>query len=273
MFKVIKAYKIKRVLTVICLVLVLFAARGIFNKKSIMTFSDGNTKGYLAIIIDDFGYSGDGTEEMLNLKIPFTAAIMPFSAHTQEDLESVKQAGKDYIIHMPMESLTGKKEWVGDKGVFINMSDEEIAQRVNEAYSIVEGASGINNHMGSAIMEDERCLSAVLDVVKSKDGVFIDSVTTAGTLGKDICSQKEIVVLKRDVFLDSTDDINVVAQNLNKAADIALKNGTAVAIGHVGPEGGKITAKAIEQAYPEIMAKGVKFVTVSQMRELLENDY
>ena len=81
MFKVIKAYKIKRVLTVICLVLVLFAARGIFNKKSIMTFSDGNTKGYLAIIIDDFGYSGDGTEEMLNLKIPLLRQLCLFQ-HT-----------------------------------------------------------------------------------------------------------------------------------------------------------------------------------------------
>ena len=34
---------------------------------------------YLAVIIDDFGYNGEGTEEMLDLDIPLTAAIMPFS--------------------------------------------------------------------------------------------------------------------------------------------------------------------------------------------------
>lgn len=40
---------------------------------------DGEKPCRLAILIDDFGYCGAGTEEMLALSIPFTAAVMPFS--------------------------------------------------------------------------------------------------------------------------------------------------------------------------------------------------
>ena len=54
---------------------------------------DGEKPCRLAILIDDFGYCGAGTEEMLALSIPFTAAVMPFSSCTAEEAERVRQAG------------------------------------------------------------------------------------------------------------------------------------------------------------------------------------
>ena len=88
----------------------------------------------LAILIDDFGYHGEGTEEMLSLPVAFTAAVMPFTDCTEEDAARIRQAGKEILIHMPMESLTGKREWVGKKGVFREMTDEEIRAATAEAF-------------------------------------------------------------------------------------------------------------------------------------------
>ena len=42
-------------------------------------------KCFMAIIIDDFGYDGEGTEDILSVDIPLTAAVMPFSEYTAED--------------------------------------------------------------------------------------------------------------------------------------------------------------------------------------------
>ena len=225
----------------------------------------GEKRGELAILIDDFGYCGDGTKEMLALPIPFTAAVMPFSACTKEDAEAVRQAGKEIFIHMPMESLTGKKEWVGEKGIFRSMNDAEIQERTREAFSILPDAVGLNNHMGSAIMEDQRSLSAVLDIIKEKNGIFVDSMTTPKSMGKAVAQEKGVCFLGRDVFLDSTDSVEQVKKNLRQAAQVALEKGEAVAIGHVGPEGGKITAEAIRQLIPELEATGVVFVSVGQL--------
>lgn len=225
----------------------------------------GEKRGELAILIDDFGYCGEGTEEMLDLPIPFTAAVMPFSKCSEADAEAVRQAGKEIFIHMPMESLTGKKEWVGDKGVFRNMTDAEIKARTEEAFAILPDAAGMNNHMGSAIMEDERSLSAVMEVLQEKNVLFVDSVTTAKSLGRKIAGEKGVPFQARDVFLDSTDSVEVVKANLRKAAEVALEKGYALAIGHVGPEGGKITAEAIRALAPELEAAGITFVTVSDL--------
>lgn len=122
----------------------------------------------LAVIIDDFGYNGAGTAEMLALDIPFTAAVLPFSSHTAENAAQAEAAGKEIIIHMPMESLTGKPEWVGDGAVCRGMSAAEVRQCMEAAYSAVPQAAGVNNHMGSAVMEDANTLGCVLDVVREK---------------------------------------------------------------------------------------------------------
>ena len=225
----------------------------------------GERRGELAILIDDFGYCGEGTEEMLALPIPFTAAIMPFSKCTAADAEAVRQAGKEIFIHMPMESLTGKREWVGEKGVFLEMSEAEIRERVNEAFSILPDAAGLNNHMGSAIMEDSASLSAVMEVLQEKNAIFADSMTTAKSLGKTTAAEKGVLFLGRDVFLDSTDSVEKVKTNLRKAAETALQKGKALAIGHVGPEGGRITAQAIREMIPELQSAGVVFVTVGEL--------
>lgn len=122
---------------------VLFGRRSLAGRQTVRV--DGEKPCRLAILIDDFGYCGAGTEEMLALSIPFTAAVMPFSSCTAEDAERVRQAGKEIFIHMPMESLTGKREWVGEKGIFRDMEDAAIRERVEEAFSALPDAAGMNN--------------------------------------------------------------------------------------------------------------------------------
>lgn len=244
-------------------------AKGLLHENTVPTGAMEGQTGYVCIVIDDFGYDGEGTEEMLALDVPITAAVMPFSAHSAEDALKVLEAGKEAIIHMPMESNTGKPEWVGDKGVFTSMTDEEIKARVEEALEIVPNAVGINNHMGSKIMEDERSLAAVMRVAAEHELIFVDSRTTPKTKSKEVCEAAGVRLINRSVFLDSTDDIQVVKQQLLKAADMALRTGNALAIGHVGPEGGLITAKAIGELAPELEHQGVVFVTLTEFAEIV----
>ena len=227
-------------------------------------FSEGE-RGYLAIIIDDFGYSGEGTKEMLDLDIPITAAIMPFSSTSEEDAAAVLAAGKEYIVHMPMESLTGKKSWVGDKGVFLDMTEEEIKTVTEDALRVLPGAKGMNNHMGSAIMENGDKLTPVFEVLKDRGLFFVDSMTTADSVAEKAAEDMGLRIYKRDVFLDSTDDIEKIKANLLRAGETAVKNGKAVAIGHVGPEGGLITAEAIRETAPRLKEMGVEFIFASEL--------
>ena len=110
-------------------------------------------KKYIAIIIDDFGNNSKGTEEMLNLPIKFTGAVMPFMPNSQEEAQRLKSLGKDAILHQPMEAHTGQRSWLGPVPILKEMSIEDTEKRFNENVESLN-VQGFNNHMGSLITED-----------------------------------------------------------------------------------------------------------------------
>ena len=240
---------------------------GIYKEESTLVNGSNVASPKLAIVIDDLGYGAEGTREMLELPIDFTVAIMPFSEHAKQEGEDAQTIGKEVIVHMPMESLTGKKSWVGDTGIFLHMNPQEIVSTTQEAFDILPMAIGLNNHMGSAIMESETSLKPVLEELKSRGLFFLDSVTTPNSVGEKISDELEIPFLKREVFLDSTKDVNKIKENLLQAAKIAKENGSAIAIGHVGIEGGFATVKAIQEMMAPIQEMGVEFVFISELLE------
>jgi polysaccharide deacetylase 2 family uncharacterized protein YibQ len=246
----------------------MFMKRSYELNNSIITTNTTN-KVYVAIIIDDFGYNAEGTDEMLSLDIPFTAAVIPFLELTALDAQKAQAAGKDIIVHMGMEAYSGKKSWLGPKSIMSNSTDDEVVKTLDAAFEQIQGAVGINNHMGSKITENTRIMKDILKVTKDKDLVFVDSMTSVKSVTTSVANQLGANFFTRDVFLDSTQDKTKVKKKLQKLGDIALEKGYAVGIGHVGPEGGKTTAEAIKSMAPQLEEKGIYFVTLSQLRQIV----
>jgi polysaccharide deacetylase 2 family uncharacterized protein YibQ len=230
--------------------------------------SKSPVKGYIALIIDDFGNHGEGTEAILKLGIPITAAVMPFLDKSQSDAEIAHNAGLEVIMHVPMEPTSGDKNWLGAMGITCNLSTPEIQTRLLEGLAQIKWAVGMNNHMGSKAMQDKRIVRAVLEVAKSRNIFFIDSKTTDKTVAPDIVKDLNLPYFARDVFLDNAKMFNYISGQLKKLGDIALQRGYAIGIGHVGPEGGSITAKAIAAMYPILEKNGISFIYASQIGEV-----
>lgn len=225
-----------------------------------------STKGYIAIVIDDFGNNSEGTEEMLELPIKFTGAVMPFMPNSEEEAERLAAMGKEAILHQPMEAHTGKRSWLGPVPILGNMSVEEVKNRFCQNADSIK-TSGFNNHMGSLITEDREKMRAIMECAKERNMYFLDSVTSSKSVAQSEAERAGIKYFKRDVFLDSTQDIAKIKANILKTATIAEERGYAIAIGHVGAEGGEVTAKALRDTIDEL--KGFKFVTLSELGELV----
>lgn len=221
--------------------------------------------GKLAIVIDDFGSDRNGVKEMMAIDRHLTFAVMPFLPYSQSDANEALEKGFEIIVHLPMEPVRGKISWLGPKPILSTSSDSEVTQITSEAFLDVPGAVGANIHMGSKISTDERIMSDVLDIIKEKDVYFLDSKTSAKSIVKEIAEKKGVRVYERDVFLDGQTSKEHVKEQLQKAGEIALKKGTAIAIGHVGIEGGKVTAQAIKEMLPEFDAKNIQLVFVSEL--------
>ncbi|MFD0713748.1 divergent polysaccharide deacetylase family protein [Paenibacillus sp. GCM10027626] len=217
----------------------------------------------VAVVIDDFGNNMNGTEEMFNLPIKITAAVMPFLPSTKQDAELAHQKGHDVIVHMPMEPVRGKKEWLGPGALLSTMSDAEVRQRVEAAIDNVPHAIGMNNHMGSKITADERIMRILLTVIRERGMFFLDSRTTPKSVVPKIARELDVPVLRNDVFLDDQYTMQHIVKQVGKMNKHLEANTTCVVIGHVGPPGKK-TAAALSSAIPRIKEKA-DFVRLSQM--------
>ncbi len=224
--------------------------------------SDG---GKLAIIIDDFGQSRAGVKEMMSIDRHLTFAIMPFLENSQSDAETAHEKGYEVIVHLPMEANYGKLSWVGPKPILANLNEHEVQKIVRESFESVPYAVGANIHMGSRASCEESIVSSILDVIKDKGLYFVDSLTAEHPIAKEISASKGVLCFERDIFLDGNKPKEAIKKQLQKAEELALKKGKAIAIGHVGPEGGMVTAEAISEMIPEFDDRKVQLVFISEL--------
>ncbi|WP_102275914.1 divergent polysaccharide deacetylase family protein [Cytobacillus massiliigabonensis] len=242
---------------ILCLLALLF----LLNQPQFTEASQ--IKRELAIVIDDLGNNMLGTEEILELPITLTAAIMPFMPSTKADAEMAKRNGHEVIVHLPMEPKKGKKSWLGPGAITTDLSDEEIRKRVVAAIKDVPHATGMNHHMGSKATENERVMRIVLEVCKEYGFFYLDSKTTANSVVWKIANQLNIPYLENNLFFDDvyttrhvTKQANLLAGKLNKSEQI-------IAIGHVGVSG-PIMASVLE-AYIPVYKNKAELVPLSKL--------
>jgi polysaccharide deacetylase 2 family uncharacterized protein YibQ len=188
-------------------------------------------RGRLAVIIDDAGYSLPELEPFLELPGPLTVAVLPNLPHSTEAARMVLAAGKDLILHCPMEAMGGENP--GPGALRVGMSEAEIDRQLAADFASVPGAEGMNNHMGSRATADPALMEAVLGYVKRQGLFFVDSRTTAETVAPSIARKLDMPLLSRSFFIDDVRSEKAVADAFTVSVHQAVTRGTAIVIGHV----------------------------------------
>ena len=200
----------------------------------------------LAIIIDDLGYSLERGIQAAGLPAPVTLSIIPNTPFASQLASHAQMSGKEVMMHLPMTSIDdpAKEPLV----LTADLSDEAFARLMAEAAISVPGATGVNNHKGSALTQDRVAMERLMRSLE-KDGLFfIDSRTTAETIAATVAEEMAVPVASRSVFLDNNRDPKMINASLERAIAIARRTGNAVVIGHPYPE----TFAVLTEALPNL---------------------
>jgi polysaccharide deacetylase 2 family uncharacterized protein YibQ len=184
----------------------------------------------VAIIIDDLGPNKQMAMEVLKIKSPLTLSILPQQAYSVWIAEEGNRNGRDIMIHIPMEAA--KPLRLGKGGLYTWMTDKEIVQTIEEDLRSVPHTKGANNHMGSLFTRDERVMNAVISELKERKLFFLDSLTTTESVGLKLAKAQGIKTVRRDVFLDDSDDPGEIEVQWNRLIKEAKQRGSAIALGH-----------------------------------------
>ena len=80
----------------------------------------------LAFIIDDIGYTDLMAEQLRDLGIPLTAAVIPAAPYARSEAERIHEYGLEEIIHLPMQPKDPANHHPRDQFVLSDSSPAEI---------------------------------------------------------------------------------------------------------------------------------------------------
>lgn len=214
----------------------------------------------LAIIIDDCGQWLQTERAFIALPVPLTLSVLPDVRYTKLIAGEAAAEGKGVMLHLPMETLSGMNPGPGK--VTTEMSDAQIAAQVNADLADVPLAQGVNNHEGSKATGNARVMHDVAEaLVKHGDLFFVDSMTVRDSVAAAQARDAGLSTATRDVFLDNKADVAYTESQFDEAAALAVVRGSAIAIGH--PR--KTTLEALRRLIPQLEARGIRFVLVSDL--------
>lgn len=216
----------------------------------------------LSLVIDDGGYQkGQALESLYAFKVPVTMALIPSTEFGKELAKDAPSRGVEVICHMPMEGHEKFPKGAYPEYLKRGMGEEEVERNLSAAFEMLPGAVGLNNHMGSLASEDKVLMDEVCAFLGKKGCFFLDSRTSAQTVGEQEAARLGLLHTARDVFLDDKVEPKAILKQLDRAIAIAKKRGHAVAIGHFKA----VTLATLLKAIPKIQEEGVQLVYLSEV--------
>ncbi len=214
--------------------------------------------GKLVLIIDDMGYNRQDIDA-LSLPGAVTFAILPHTPFSRSYALKARDANKDVILHIPMESLSGKE--LGPGALLSDMSQQQIETHLSAALNEIPFAIGINNHMGSLLTQMHSPMSWTMDFLQRHQLFFVDSKTSRFSLGEELAEKVGIPSFHRNVFIDNDLSPVAMAKQFRQLIRIAQRYQHAIGIAHPYPE----TIKFLNRNLPTLQRHGVKLVPLSAL--------
>ena len=187
-------------------------------------------------MIDDIGYHRSRLQQLLDLNLDLTYAVIPDQPSTRYSVEQIRDAGRTLFVHMPMEPQGYPDVNPGTCALLLSMTQQQMLQLLRKCVAMIPGAVGLNNHMGSRFSADVSSMTTVVNWVMDQGLLFLDSMTAPKSAGVDIFRRRHGYGLSRSVFLDNERDVALIGQQLDRAIAVATKRGHAIAIGHPYPQ-------------------------------------
>ncbi len=220
-----------------------------------------NGKPRLALLIDDMGYRHKLGQQLIELDLNLSFAILPFTDHAHSLMEMAHAKKREILLHLPMEATSDKWD-PGPGALYTSMAPRSIKAQVRKDLEDIPYAVGVNNHMGSKFTSNKEAMQAALAPLKARNLFFLDSITIASSVAYKEAKAQQIKTGRRDLFIDNDQDGAKIKAQLVRLVKIAQKHGSAIGIAHPYP-----TTVATLQQEAAWLSDQVQLVGVSSLME------
>ncbi|MBI5210063.1 MAG: divergent polysaccharide deacetylase family protein [Elusimicrobia bacterium] len=216
----------------------------------------------IAVVLDDFGLTYKKNvpdEKWMAVRWPVTFAVMPESPRTRQAARETLANGHELIIHFPFDPFL-KLDL--PKGSASPADLEKVRKLFDRCLAHIPGAKGVNNHRSFRATQNRPMMAEFMKLVRERGMFFVDSGVSTKSVALAEARAAGLKAGRGGIFLEdgSKHDKPVCVRLLRRAAAMARKNGSVIAIGHHYWQG---TYDCLTEQVPKLQQEGFEFVFAS----------
>jgi len=218
----------------------------------------------IAIVLWGLGRSREASEAAIHqLPAEVTLGLTPHGRDLQFWADRARAAGHEVVLEIPMEPLSYPEVDPGKQALLTTLPAAENRQRLERLLAAFHGYIGTTNFMGSRFTTSEAHLRPVLETLKARGLIFLDSRANDQSIAYRLAGEIGLDRAVNNRYIDNEASGEAIDARLAELAQVALKDGTAVGIGL--PRG--VTIERLGYWLSGVQEKGLQLAPLSAVVE------
>ncbi len=237
-------------------------ARG--GKTYARTFTSKPGQPRIAIVLWSLGLSRAATSTAIQ-RLPgeVTLGMTPYGRDLQSWADQARAAGHEVLLLLPMEPHSYPDDDPGPHTLLTSLPIEDNLQRLNWLLGRFEGYVGVTNYMGSRFTSSASDMRPILETVKQKGLLYLDSRTASNSVGFRVAGEIGLDRAVNSRFLDAEASRPAIDARLAELERVARTQGAAVGIGFPYP----VTLERLTQWIATLEQKGIQLAPLTAVIE------
>jgi polysaccharide deacetylase 2 family uncharacterized protein YibQ len=225
-------------------------------------FDPAERRPRIAIVIGELGLSRAPTGAAIaELPAAVTLAFVPYAKDVQYMVREARGRGHEVLIHLPMEPIDYPSSDPGPKALLTSLGAGENIKRLNWVMAQASGYVGLMGAMGSKFTASAEHMQPIIEAVKSRGLLYLDSRTSARSAAAQIARAVDLPFAFNDRFLDASPVAPDIDKELKELERLAQASGAALGIGSAYP----VTIERIKAWADGLNSRGFVLAPVSAL--------
>ena len=223
-------------------------------------FDQDDRRPRLAIVFINLGLDDSVTDMVIEM-LPgqVTLSYSPYAPDLAAKLDRARAAGHEVMIDLPMEPLAFPRDDPGPHTLLTSLSTVENLNRLEWVLGQAPGYVGVTTWMGSQFTTVEDALMPVLESLKERGVLFLDSRDSSRSLASELASSIQVPRAFNNRFIDTPPSRGAIDRSMQDLELSAKQNDFAIGLARPLP----ITISRLAAWVPALEARGIAVAPVS----------
>jgi len=225
-------------------------------------FEQDDPRPRLALLVTNLGMDTRLTDMAIDtLPGAVTLSFSPYARDLSAQITRARSDGHEVMIDLPMEPLDFPRDDPGPQTLLTSLATVENLNRLEWVLGQAQGYVGVATWLGSQFTTVEDALMPVLEGLKERGVLFLDSRDSSRSLAAELASSIQLPRVYNDRFIDAVPARGAIDRTMQDLERQARQQDYAVGLARPLP----LTIERLAAWVPVLQDRGISIAPVSAL--------